>query len=278
MGRVFGDAELTAPSGNSLPARKLRAARGHPELHAIRVRLETVTPILGGGHEPRALDEVDIIRAASVRGHLRLWWRALYAAQAVSSQDLHTRERALWGHADNGGRSAVETRIDVENEGEVDCEDIDERRGILGAYALWPARSERKQGQVVKPPAPRSTYGRPSAARCNHGRRRSIGEGGCGRERADCHGPSGTRRGAHRARGVRAATHSSIAMDMAAGAPKPTSRMVAPGVVYFFKRGDGRAFGEVEARSLCLRRAYAHRGTVRPGGGRRVESNWLLIA
>ncbi len=40
--------------------------------------------------------------------------------------------------------------------------------------------------------------------------------------------------------------------DMAAGAPKPTSRMVAPGAVYFFERTDRRPFGEADARSLWL--------------------------
>lgn len=40
--------------------------------------------------------------------------------------------------------------------------------------------------------------------------------------------------------------------DMAAGAPKPTSRMVAPGAVYFFERTDGKPFGEFDARSLWL--------------------------
>ncbi|MBI2566725.1 MAG: CRISPR-associated protein Crm3 [Candidatus Schekmanbacteria bacterium] len=40
--------------------------------------------------------------------------------------------------------------------------------------------------------------------------------------------------------------------DMAAGAPKPTSRLVAPGAVYFFERTDAKPFGEVDARSLWL--------------------------
>jgi CRISPR-associated protein Cmr3 len=40
--------------------------------------------------------------------------------------------------------------------------------------------------------------------------------------------------------------------DMAANAPKPTSRMVAPGAVYFFERIDGKPFGEADARSLWL--------------------------
>jgi CRISPR-associated protein Cmr3 len=40
--------------------------------------------------------------------------------------------------------------------------------------------------------------------------------------------------------------------DMAAGTPKPTSRMVAPGAVYFLERADGKPFGEADARSLWL--------------------------
>jgi CRISPR-associated protein Cmr3 len=40
--------------------------------------------------------------------------------------------------------------------------------------------------------------------------------------------------------------------DMAKSEPKPTSRMVPPGAVYFFERADGRLFGEAEAGSLWL--------------------------
>jgi len=40
--------------------------------------------------------------------------------------------------------------------------------------------------------------------------------------------------------------------DMAKGEPKPTSRVVPPGAVYFFERTDGQPFGEAEARSLWL--------------------------
>jgi CRISPR-associated protein Cmr1 len=36
---------------------------------------------LGGSPQTRTIDAVDIIRAATIRGHLRLWWRALYAHQ-----------------------------------------------------------------------------------------------------------------------------------------------------------------------------------------------------
>lgn len=59
--------------------------------------------------------------------------------------------------------------------------------------------------------------------------------------------------------------------DMAKGEPKPTSRMVPPGAVYFFERGDGRPFGEAEAKSLWL----AALGTrTDEGFGRVVPGIW----
>jgi len=59
--------------------------------------------------------------------------------------------------------------------------------------------------------------------------------------------------------------------DMAAGAPKPTSRMVAPGAVYFFERTDGKPFVEADARSLWL---AALGSRTEEGFGRVVAGVW----
>lgn len=57
--------------------------------------------------------------------------------------------------------------------------------------------------------------------------------------------------------------------DLAAGAAKPTDRMVPPGSVFFFERADGRPFGEGEAKALWLaalgRRTEEGFGRVVPG-------------
>jgi CRISPR-associated protein Cmr3 len=59
--------------------------------------------------------------------------------------------------------------------------------------------------------------------------------------------------------------------DMATGTPKPTSRMVPPGAVYFFERADGKPFGEADANSLWL----AALGTrTDEGFGRVVPGIW----
>ena len=58
---------------------------------------------------------------------------------------------------------------------------------------------------------------------------------------------------------------------MAARAPKPTSRMVAPGAVYFFERTDGQPFAEADARLLWL---AALGGRTEEGFGRVVAGVW----
>lgn len=93
-----------APAYTDLPLAKPCVARVGPGLCELRIRLEVVTPILGGSHLTRAIDDVDVIRAASVRGHLRFWWRALYASQCSSDEELYQRESTLWGRAATDAR------------------------------------------------------------------------------------------------------------------------------------------------------------------------------
>jgi CRISPR-associated protein Cmr1 len=146
-----GGSMLKVPTYQELPAPKSRAVRGGPELAELRVRLEVVTPILGGSYQARAIDDVDVIRAPSVRGQLRFWWRALYAVHCASTEALFQRESALWGRAatEDGGRSAVEIDVSVERAAGTDNTEIrlypgQGRQATPGPYALWPARAEAR--------------------------------------------------------------------------------------------------------------------------------------
>ncbi len=142
---------------DDLPPRRDRLSPGGPGVCSISVKVKVVTPILGGGTETRKLDDVDIIRPATVRGHLRFWWRALHGHKYDTPQELYDRESALWGRAatDQGGRSQVDVRIAVTQSGETDPSDINLAR-TPGAYALWPAKAENKTGKL---PAPRRKPG-----------------------------------------------------------------------------------------------------------------------
>lgn len=154
---------MKAPQYTSLPGAQPRRTRSAGVTTAIALHGEVVTPILGGGAQTRSLDEVEIIRPATVRGHLRFWWRALRGHEFESPEELYNAESALWGGAaaEQVRRSAAEVRIEVEHAGAIDTSDIrpdDSKggRGTPGAYALWPARSNPKR---EVPPAPRRKQG-----------------------------------------------------------------------------------------------------------------------
>jgi len=114
----------------------------------ISVKLKVVTPILGGAAVTRTIDEVDIIRVPTVRGHLRFWWRALHAHDCANQKEMFEAETELWGRAATEerredwvaprGRSAVDVRVTVLERGHE--HDSGDPLRALGAYALWPAR------------------------------------------------------------------------------------------------------------------------------------------
>lgn len=152
-----------APKLQDLPSARPRTGRSGAAVVELRVKLEAVTPILGGSYQTRAIDDVDVIRVPSIRGHLRFWWRALYASEYEGSERLHEREGGLWGRAatDDGGRSAVEIRVNIERVGAPDNSEIrlypgQGQQATPGAYALWPARGETR---TSTPPAPRRQPG-----------------------------------------------------------------------------------------------------------------------
>jgi len=73
----------------------------------IRLTLRTITPMFGGSAKARETDDKHPIRAASIRGHLRFWWRATAGASARDSRELFQREEEIWGSATVHGRVAV---------------------------------------------------------------------------------------------------------------------------------------------------------------------------
>lgn len=146
---------MNAPA--QLPEARRRSSRGGPELCTVSLNVEVVTAIFGGGTQARSLDNVDVIRGATVRGNLRFWWRALRGHEFASHRELYQAESAVWGHAatDHGGRSHAEVRVEVERVAEPDDTDVHPQK-TSGAYALWPARAEKEKGRVKTPPAPRA--------------------------------------------------------------------------------------------------------------------------
>lgn len=68
-------------------------------LDHFSIALKTITPMFGGSATAREVDPQFPVRAASVRGHLRFWWRATAGAQYSDPKKLHEAESAIWGRA-----------------------------------------------------------------------------------------------------------------------------------------------------------------------------------
>jgi len=108
-----------------------------PGHDSITLKLKLITPMFGGGYEPREVDEVLPIRPAAIRGHLRFWWRATAGAQYASAANLFNAEKVLWGSMDEPGK----VRIQVREWTTPQIDATDPRMGQPDAYALWPARA-----------------------------------------------------------------------------------------------------------------------------------------
>ena len=105
----------------------------------LTLRLET--PMMGGGVQKGDVDWERPVRASSIRGHLRSWWR-LFCAPTLTGNALRAREAAIFGDTTQPSKLVVE----------VTCAPYHEKRrqndnhGFANfgpeAYALFPARGE----------------------------------------------------------------------------------------------------------------------------------------
>lgn len=96
--------------------------------------IELITPMFGGGVEPRMNDPRFPIRTTSIRGQLQFWWRATAGAQYQTLEELRSAQSEIWGSTDR----ASQVTVHVENVQASDpspCANIE-----------WDERARRGQG------------------------------------------------------------------------------------------------------------------------------------
>jgi CRISPR-associated protein Cmr1 len=132
--------------------------------------IELITPLFGGGVQPRTNDLTLPIRATSIRGQLQFWWRATVGAQYASPKELREAQSALWGNTKQASR--VHIRVEeVQVSQPVPCAVFEQEpkgaqlrsmptwqppfRETSLPYALFPFQGElaRDRRQVENPPA-----------------------------------------------------------------------------------------------------------------------------
>ena len=127
-----------------------------PKLETWTLELKTITPMFGGSAKVREVDPENPIRAASIRGHLRFWWRATAGARFSSSEELFKAEEEIWGSAEKPG--LVSVRVELISEGiKKPCAVFREGKtladfGSYPSYALFPfqgkAEKDKSTGKV----------------------------------------------------------------------------------------------------------------------------------
>ncbi len=79
-----------------------------PNVEAGRpYEIELITPMFGGGVEPRVNDPSFPIRPTAIRGQLQFWWRATVGAQYATLAELRAAQSAVWGSAEQSSRVQV---------------------------------------------------------------------------------------------------------------------------------------------------------------------------
>ncbi len=114
------------------------------------IRLRTITPIFGGSATPREVDAENPVRAASVRGHLRFWWRATVGAEYDSIKALFEAEERLWGSAEQYGKVALRVVEQTSGESKKPSELVPDRgtarTGPMERFFLHPFNPNQSEG------------------------------------------------------------------------------------------------------------------------------------
>lgn len=93
----------------SPPAVKLRP---RDDVQETTIEYELITPLFGGGVTPQQADPITKVRASSVVGHLRFWWRACRGARfAGDLTAMRAAEDALWGSTEIPSPIVIDLRL-----------------------------------------------------------------------------------------------------------------------------------------------------------------------
>lgn len=138
----------------------------------LSVEIHVVTPMFGGGAVAGVPDTEFPIHGATVRGHLRFWWRACFGSRYATATELFRAESEVWGQAATrehaySSPSAVDVSMEIVTPGRTRPCAISAftARGTYRAewklgpnaralsYALWPFQGEGSNGAVTKQPS-----------------------------------------------------------------------------------------------------------------------------
>lgn len=139
-----------------VPARSTPAPtwslKAQPREKTIEVIFKVVTPVFGGGvridpecpHQ-KPIDPITPVRAASIRGHLRFWWREWYKTQGNHDvAAMREREGEIWGLASQPGQVRIAVMTQPTKGQSINVYELRQRPN--GKWGLNPIASELAYG------------------------------------------------------------------------------------------------------------------------------------
>ena len=117
----------------------------------LNYEIKIVTPIMGGGASANKAEECFAVRPSEIRGHLRFWWRQLFAKN-LEGDALRMAETAIWGDS----KTASKVRIEVDGANftakrMMSADYFGFKRYSKESYALFPLDSDEDPGcSIVK--------------------------------------------------------------------------------------------------------------------------------
>jgi len=101
-------------------------------------KIELITPMFGGGVEPRTNDPSFPIRPTAIRGQLEFWWRATVGAQYTTLGELRAAQSDIWGSTERASR--VQVLVENVNAGKPEqCARFEMDNKNPGKYRSMPA-------------------------------------------------------------------------------------------------------------------------------------------
>lgn len=119
-------------------------------------RYRLLTPLFGGGVDPGMADPITPIRASSVKGQLRFWWRATRGGRYRDLAEMRQAEDRLWGAAadEKHGTGQSLAHLEVRDVTIGTARNDYSLHGAAHPYAafpLIPSRQEQRRGALVRP-------------------------------------------------------------------------------------------------------------------------------
>lgn len=136
---------------------------GEGEIITDKFDFEVITPMFGGDANSWELNLKAPVRAQSIKGQLRFWWRTMQNEQDYS--ELLRRENAMWGGdtgKDKDGNNIVRKStisLEIKDQkilvSDVESAKLNDKQtmlmdGVIPAYVAFPVRDAVKDGKDIK--------------------------------------------------------------------------------------------------------------------------------